>query len=580
MGDVVQGYATVAPKMATQLSNLQHGADIDKAYSEVENEATNNASGVAADVMSELSKRRDFFQNPIAASWVYGASGVNFFYSIAGNISSALVNVSILPTIVLPQLAINPVTGKYEFSKALKALNEARALFYKGGQDTSRDYFTIRTFGKNDNLPADLKALYDHAIKMGTIQYSIGRDLNDISKVPSDQYSDKMQKVSTFLGFTFEATERFNREVTLIAAYKLAKANGMDTNAAIDQAVRFTTKIHTEAVPESGARFLQAGLPKVALIFKRFAMAQIFNIYTIFKAANLETFGNKMTPLERKVARRQLIGIYGMNYLLAGLQGVPLYGAVEVLANVLCADDDEPYDLDEEVRESLGMLGYKGPINLLFQIDIASRTGFNGMVWRDDRKRLSEVGYASYFIEHLFGPTFSTGKSIIQDGPAMMANGQYERGLEKMLPSFIKNPMKAWRYAMEGAKNPNGYPLVDDLNGYNKFMQIWGFSPSNISEAYDKGGFRKQVDLQLSNRRDGLMDALYLAKTNGDTNAEDEIYAKIERFNEKNPVAPYVITNKGINTSMKTREKNLENSVYGVYIAPKALNAIEEKYGL
>jgi hypothetical protein len=31
---------------------------------------------------------------------------------------------------------------------------------------------------------------------------------------------------------------------------------------------------------------------------------------------------------------------------------------------------------------------------------------------------------------------------------------------------------------------------------------------------------------------------------------------------------------------MKTREKNLENSVYGVYIAPKALNAIEEKYGL
>jgi hypothetical protein len=57
----------------------------------------------------------------------------------------------------------------------------------------------------------------------------------------------------------------------------------MDTNAAIEQAVRFTTKIHTEAVPESGARFLQAGLPKVMLIFKRFAMAQIFNIYTLFK---------------------------------------------------------------------------------------------------------------------------------------------------------------------------------------------------------------------------------------------------------------------------------------------------------
>jgi hypothetical protein len=581
IGDVVQGYATVAPKMATQLSNLMHLPKIDKAYSDVQNEAVQNGSGVAIDVMNELTRRRDFFQNPVAASWVYGASGANFFYSIAGNISSALVNLSILPTVILPQLAVNPVTGKYEYGKALSALNEARKLFYKGGQDTSaRDYFTIRTFGKNDSLPADLKALYDHAIKMGTIQYSIGRDLNDISKTPSGQYSDTMNKVSTFLGFTFEATERFNREVTLIAAYKLAKANGMDTNAAIDHAVRFTTKIHTEAVPESGARYLQAGFPKVALIFKRFAISQIFNLYTLFNASKLEMMGNKLSPLERKVARRQLIGIYGMTYLLAGLQGVPLYGAVQVLANVLCADDDEPYDLDEEIRESFGMIGYKGPTNMMFGIDVAGRTGFGGMVWRDDRKRLAEVGYASYFIEHLFGPTFSTGKMVLQDGPAMMANGQWERGAEKMLPSFIKNPLKAMRYMTEGAKNPNGMPLVDDVSGYNQFMQIWGFTPSNISEAYDRGGFRKQVDIQLRNRRDGLMDALYMAKSNGDTDMEDKIYEKIERFNEKNPARPYVITSKGINTSMKTREKNLNDSVYGVYIDPKALDAIEEKYGL
>jgi hypothetical protein len=498
IGDVVQGYATVAPKMATQLSNLMHLPKIDKAYSDVQNEAVQNGSGVAIDVMNELTRRRDFFQNPVAASWVYGASGANFFYSIAGNISSALVNLSILPTVILPQLAVNPVTGKYEYGKALSALNEARKLFYKGGQDTSaRDYFTIRTFGKNDSLPADLKALYDHAIKMGTIQYSIGRDLNDISKTPSGQYSDTMNKVSTFLGFTFEATERFNREVTLIAAYKLAKANGMDTNAAIDHAVRFTTKIHTEAVPESGARYLQAGFPKVALIFKRFAISQIFNLYTLFNASKLEMMGNKLSPLERKVARRQLIGIYGMTYLLAGLQGVPLYGAVQVLANVLCADDDEPYDLDEEIRESFGMIGYKGPTNMMFGIDVAGRTGFGGMVWRDDRKRLAEVGYASYFIEHLFGPTFSTGKMVLQDGPAMMANGQWERGAEKMLPSFIKNPLKALRFATEGAKNPNGAPLVDDVSGYNQFMQIWGFTPANVSEAYIEGGFKKQVDLKL-----------------------------------------------------------------------------------
>ena len=574
IGDVVQGYATTAPKMATQISNLKHGKDIDKAYSDVENEARADSSEIAANVMQELSKRRDFFANPVASSWVYGASNVNFFWSIAGNVSSALVNLTILPTVVLPQLAINPVTGRYEYGKAYAALNEARSLFFKGGKDKSREFLPIRTFGENPNLPADLKRLHETAIKMGAIQYSIGRDLADIRKTPSDQYSDFSHKMQTSLGLIFEGTERFNREVTLIAAYKLARSNGMAENEAIDHALRFTSKIHTEAVPESGARYLQAGFPKVALIFKRFAMAQIFNIYTLFNAAK-----NGMNPLEKKVARRQIIGIYGMNFALAGLQGVPLYGAVQVLANMLCADDDEPYDFDEEIREAFGMIGYKGPTNLIFGIDIASRTGYNGMVWRDDPKRLAEVGYTSYFIEHFLGPTFSTGKMVLQDGPAMMANGQYERGLEKMLPSFIKNPLKAMRYATEGAKNPNGASLVDDVNGYNQFMQIFGFTPENVSEAYARSGSMKQADKKLMDRRDGLLDALYLAKTNGDLEQMNRIQEKITKYNQVNPLPPYVLKPSSVSRSMKARDKALDESVYGVHFNPKALHQLEEKYG-
>ena len=405
---------------------------------------------------------------------------------------------------------------------------------------------------------------------MGAIQYSIGRDLADIRNTPSDQYSDFSHKMQTSLGLIFEGTERFNREVTLVAAYKLARSNGMAENEAIDHALRFTSKIHTEAVPESGARYLQAGFPKVALIFKRFAMAQIFNIYTLFNAAK-----NGMNPMEKKVARRQIIGIYGMNFALAGLQGVPLYGAVQVLANMLLADDDEPYDLDQEVRESFGMIGYKGPINLLFGIDIASRTGFNGMIWRDDPKRLAEVGYTSYFIEHFLCPTFSTGKMVLQDGPAMRANGQYERGLEKMLPSFIKNPLKAMRYATEGAKNPNGASLVDDVSGYNQFMQVFGFTPQNVSEAYAKAGSMKQADKKLMDRRDGLLDALYLAKTNGDLEQMSRIQEKINRYNAVNPLPPYVLRPSSILRSMKARDKAIDESVYGVHFSPKALQPLE-----
>ena len=156
-------------------------------------------------------------------------------------------------------------------------------------------------------------------------------------------------------------------------------------------------------------------------------------------------------------------------------------------------------------------------------------------------KRLAEVGYTSYFLEHFLGPTFSTGKMVLQDGPTMMANGQYYRGLEKMMPSFVKNPLKAFRFATEGAKNPNGALLVDDVNGYNQFMQIFGFTPANVSEAYAKAGAMKQADKKIMDRRDGLLDALYLARTNGDSEAQARIYEKINRFNELNPEPGYVI---------------------------------------
>jgi hypothetical protein len=110
-------------------------------------------------------------------------------------------------------------------------------------------------------------------------------------------------------------------------------------------------------------------------------------------------------------------------------------------------------------------------------------------------------------------------------------------------------------------------------------MQVFGFTPQNVSEAYAIAGSMKQADKKLMDRRNGLLDALYLAKSNGDTSAEDEIYEKIMRFNDKNPDAPYYLKQDSINRSMKAREKALSESVYGVHFNPKALPMLEEKYG-
>ena len=142
-------------------------------------------------------------------------------------------------------------------------------------------------------------------------------------------------------------------------------------------------------------------------------------------------------------------------------------------------DDDEPFDFRESTRNVFGDIGYKGPLNKLLNVDIASRTGFANLIWRDDPKRIQEIGMMGYTLETLLGPSYSFGRSFLQ-GASDMSEGQVYRGLEKMMPAFMRNPLKSFRYMSEGARTINGAKLTD-LNGLDAFMQIFGFTNEDLA---------------------------------------------------------------------------------------------------
>lgn len=581
--DVIQGFAQVAPRMATQLANLKYNPAIGEAYSALDEDFNKSSKDkMAQDVINELRKRKGFIDNPVAENWAYWLSNANFVMSIGGNLSSALVNTTVLPMVVLPQLAVSLRTGKFDMNRAYTAMMSAKDLFFKGGYDDSKQYlnkkFKIRTFGMNPQIQAgateemrNLKDLYNRAMASGVLTYSVGRDLDNISKTSSDKYSMMMNKGSTLLGLWFEGTERFNREVTLLAAYDLAKKDGFTHNEAMDKAIILTSRVHTEAVPEAGARWLQSGVPKVALTFKRFILAQILNMGMIARNALAGE-----DPITKSIAQKQAAGIIGMTYLFAGIKGLPGYGAVNVLVNFLASDDDEPFDLDQWIQDSVGTVGLNGIVNQITQLDIAARTGFENTLWRDDPKRLSEVGYLTYAMEKFAGPTFSTAQNFTK-GVQEFNDGQYERGLEKMVPSFARNVLKAWRYYTEGAKDKSGAPVVENINAWNQFMQIFGFSPTEVAEEYARTGAKKQYEQSVLNRRVSLLDAMYLARSNNDTDAEDYTYKLIDKFNDKHPGV--AITESTLNKSYSAREKAIERSVGGMTFNPKLMSEIEDKFG-
>jgi hypothetical protein len=429
------------------------------------------------------------------------------------------------------------------------------------------------TFGMAENLSPEHKALYQAAIDAAAIRRGPGYELSEMRRKNAADFTGTKAKIETGLSWMFQNTERMNREVTLLAAYDLARANGMSVEQATKEALDLTVRAHSHALSEVGPRIFQDGIGKVAFTFKRFAQAQIYNTARLFH----EAFKNE-DPATRAIARKQLAGLMGMTYMFSGAQGLPMYGAANMLMSAIMGmfGDDEPFDFDEEVREAIGDLGYKGPMNKLLGVDIASRTGFNGMIWRTDEQRLAEVGFSQYFIEHFFGPAYQTLAVNPFRAAKLWDEGHTERAIEAVVPVFARNPMKAFRMATEGATNKDGIPVIDNVGPYSAFMQIWGFTNSELAEAYTRANAMKQGEKQILDRKTSLINLHYLAKVNGDTDMLNKVNEDIRAFNA---TFPGLITAQTLRRSEAQHEVRLRKSVDGVYLNKKTAKYVQEELG-
>jgi len=570
--DIVQALAKVGSRMAHQLANMEYASEIGQSIKGVEDvyNSPGNSTMENRNVLETIKKREAFLLNPSISPLTAMASHVPYFQYILGNVSSALVNLSQVPLIAFPMLA-----GRFGYKAAFDAMLNAYSTYGKGGKDTNQEFMPDLTFGAT--ATGELADLYKQAIDRSAISRGIGYEINEMRKKNTEDYTGTSGKIMHGLGWVFQNSERMNREVTLIAAFNLARKSGMPKQEAIEFAIKSNTAVNSHSLSEAGPELFQQGWGKVLTQFKRFAQAQIALLMKLSKTA----FSDEPKEV-RDIARKQLLGIFGSAYVFSGLQGMPFYGAAELLAsglNAALGDDDEPFDMDEAVRTAFGDLGYKGPLNQLLNVDIASRTGFNGMLWRDDPRRLAEVGPLMYMTEHLLGPGYSVLYVNPKRAIEQLQKGQTERALETVMPSFLKNPMKGVRYATEGALNSKGAPIVDDLNAYNAAMQILGFTPATLSEAYARAGAMKEAEKYIGDRRGALLDGMHLARMTGDPEDVTDMQEKIAAFNERHPEPSIRISQDTLKKSATARKNAMEDTVDGVRLNPKMKQYLMDEYG-
>ena len=628
--DLVGGYIDLGARMATQIANLEFVPEIDRTLNSIKEENTAQQAELTDDksltekqtiskqqaiaaATEELTSTpsRSFFHNPVASNLSSRFAYLSYLFSIAGNISSALVNATQLALVVYPMLVAN-----HGFSIANKAMGQAFKLYFGGGKDNNRGFLPDISFGMSggkrrkdwgkDLSAAEIKnleKLYEVGINNSVFRRGVGYELTEMRKTNAKDFVGKKAKFDALMGWMFQNTERMNREVTYIAGFLGAqektvasqikrkekqlkrsltekeineiKESDFTFETAEKESREITRRSHGTALPEVGPRFFQTGFGKVAFTFKRFGHAMM---HLMIKGFNDAYRGE--TKEVRDIARKQMLGVYGMTFMFAGLQGVPLYGFTQALSEAMYAmfgDDDEPFDFEESTRDIFGDVGYKGILNKILNLDIASRTGFANLIWREDPRRISEVGLIQYALEQGLGPSFSIGLSATR-GVTDIGQGNLYRGLEQMVPAFVRNPLKAFRYGTEGALNRKGAEIYP-LNPVDGFFQIFGFTNEGLSLQYARNQSMKQAEKNYNARRSGLLTMSYLARKNGDLSLEREVQEKIDKFNRSALGSVNPITGKTKNKSFKTREKLMNDSVGGISLNKSVEDVIRRDMG-
>ena len=618
--DIINAYASVAPRVVSSLANTENNYQLINAINQVayqanqpENRDNNLLQAVASDTINESA----FLLNPIAKGYARLAAYGSYFWFLGFNVSSAIVNFTQVPLVVQPFLAGEYGGGPLGQQKAAEALGRASKLYFSGPgkkvglqfeqtegflPDSTAAPFKVdvktgdKTFiGPNAQLFAlkgqryqiketdkvkiaekdgKFAELFNKAEEAAALRRGVGYEITELSKDLSSPIqtggSRIVSKIEKAVGYIFQNSERLNRELTLLAAFDLEMQKSGNKDLAIQKAIDLTSKVHSHALPEVGPRLFQDGIGKVAFVFKRFAQAQIYLISKLFFdifgksiPKNLSKEEQNRLRFEKQMAKKQLLGVFGYTFLMAGAQGLPLYGAFSLLAHLLFDDDDDPFSFDTFVNQKIGDTAFRGPLSYIIGADISRRTGFRDLVFREDAARLEEIGLPLYAIETIGGPAYAVLKRMYE-APEFFERGQQLRGIERTMPTAISNVIKTFRQSMEGVRNKNGVKIVeDDPSLYESFMQIVGFTNIEVSEAYQRANALKRPERQLLNRRTSLLLRYWLASQEGDNDAVRDIMEEIQEFNKKAP-GKLAITPSTITRSMKARQKRTRDSTFGI----------------
>ena len=593
--DIVNALAEKSSSLAYQLANMKYGAKIQalrnraKATEKTLNKSSSltAAEKVAVQAyLEEFDARADFAQSPNVSKAAQVARGVTFGMTLGFNVAGAANNLMQIPMIGMPELA-----GRYSLTGAVREIGSASRLLMNAGKtykvtsygpdgSVQRELSGVDNFGSIANyfevdaagnyvlrtdkkIPAKLRqklANMDVLVEALSVN---GMLSNSMAQEMLETESGWGQKINKWSGFLMHHGERFNRQTMAIAAYNLELGNikGPISKeakvAAAKKAIEITERVNGSIGATTAPRFAQGSVGSIVFMFKRFGLQMA---RYILNTANQALRGKD--PVGRKVARYQITGILGTTALFAGVQGLPFFGELMSLINLIFTDDDEE-SAEVILQKYLQEPFYNGALNYLTGAEIASRISLSGLIFRENKIE-KDQSLLYDMVETLGGPAVGVFMNA-ERGVGLLSQGETYRGIEAMMPSVIKSAMKSVRYGTEGATTLRRDEIVP-MSNMDLAMQFLGYTPGVYARTQERVSGQKRIDEAVRVEKRKLYRKYYLAYLEGDFEELRSIVKDMQEFSRKNPEEQ--ITGEKLSQSLNSNIQRSKEMIGGVAFSP------------
>jgi hypothetical protein len=578
-----------------KLINMKYSAQMSKEVKDMKNTRSNVATDPAIGyLIDEISSRAAYAANPNQNAISNLLTTGTYGWTLGLNVSSAIVDMLSLI-----------VTGGY-LSGRFKSRRKAHAALVKAGRDilgmgTTADVETMvtqglegaalqeamQTAGINErdvtrrrvapsmlnidfNNPEQankygyLKALVDKVRDQGHSER-----FSDLEERAEFGESNILSKISARMGFMMSTSERYKRETGLKAFYDLAlaevapnadptKATKEQMEKAATEAMEMSRLLNGGSTPVTGPGFQRDNFWRVAFMYRSFAFRQMYvQVKTLYDA----TMNDEKSV--RDAARKFGSTVLLTSGALVGVQGMPLFGPVALLLNVLAApfvdDEEEEKFVQNMLRSNLDPLIYEGLPNALLNMGVSERASLTDLLMRDTNLP-DDASFAETMAAHLGGPVvgsmerFWRGKGLIEDG-------QVQRGVESMVPVALSNILKSIRFVTDGAAETLRGDEVIEISPIAVVSQFMGFTPADYARTMELKSVQAGIDRRIGERKSNLYAAAYTAYRMGDSAGLAQVMQKMIEFNQQYPGE--AIKNSDFKQSLRARARNSEAMLGG-----------------